>query len=74
MDCALIAEWDSSNVRAFGSGGGYVMSKNGDTILHIGINQVQHGQELRVGNFIDSLPGPEMVIRYQGHKREVLRV
>lgn len=74
MDCALISEWDEGKMRAFCSGGGYIMSKAGDTILHIGEKLIPHGQELRVGNFIDSLPGPEMIIRYQGHKRHVMTI
>lgn len=74
MDCALMAEWDQGKMRAICSGGGFVMDHQGDTILHVGEGAIPHGQELRVGDFMDSIPGPEMIIRYAGHKRSVMTV
>ena len=75
MDSVAIDFWDSkTEKRAFGSGFGYVLDKQGNTILKLGEELVPHGQELRVGDFDINSPGNEMIIRYNGHFEQVLLV
>jgi hypothetical protein len=74
MDSVAIAEWDDGTLRAFCSGSGHVMDHRGRVILKLGEELVPHGQELRVGRFDDSLPGQQMMIRYNGHTPEVMLV
>jgi len=71
MDSVQVAEWDDSNMRAICSGGGYVLDAEGNVILHLGEKAVPHGQEVRVADFRDDYPGPEMVIRWNGHNTDV---
>jgi len=72
MDSVTIDGWDKdSTQRAFCSGEGFVMSRVGDTILHLGAEAIPHGQELRVADLDKAFPGREMVIRYKGHKPDV---
>jgi hypothetical protein len=73
MDSVVIAEWDM-HMRAIGSGGGFVMDEQGDVILELGEDVIPHGQELRVGRFDESVPGQQMMIRYNGHTPEVMLV
>jgi len=74
MDSVALSEWDDGRVRAFCSGFGHVLDENGDTVLMLGEEIVPHGQELRVADFDPRIPGPEMMIRYNGHSQEVTLV
>ncbi len=75
MDSVTIDYWDNNNKkRAFGSGYGYVLNKQGEVILKLGKKLVPHGQELRVADFIQDLPGNEMIIRYNGHNEQAMLV
>lgn len=74
MDSVAIAAWDQGRMRAFCSGYGHVMDAQGNVILALGEAQVPHGQELRVAHFDDAVPGPQMMIRYQGHTPDVMLV
>jgi len=74
MDSVAIAPWDDGRMRAFGSGFGHVLDEKGNVLLKLGEALVPHGQELRVADYDPSLPGPEMMIRYQGHKTPVMLV
>ncbi len=74
MDSVAIAKWDNGRLRAFGSGYGHVMDHKGNMVLKLGKKIVPHGQELRVGRFDDSVPGQQMMIRYNGHTPEVMLI
>ncbi len=74
MDSVAITEWDKGNHRAVCSGFGHVMGADGSVILRLGEELVPHGQEVRVADFLGGLPGPEMVLRWNGHGTEVLVV
>ena len=74
MDSVAIAEWDNGKLRAFCSGYGHVMDYEGNVVLKLGEKVVPHGQELRVGRFDESVPGQQMMIRYNGHTPEVMLV
>jgi hypothetical protein len=71
MDSVAIAEWDGGNTRAICSGLGHVLDAEGNVVLRLGEKAVPHGQEVRVADFLASLPGPEMALRYNGHTPEV---
>ena len=71
MDSVAIAEWDNGEMRAICSGFGQVLDESGEAVLRLGPELVPHGQEVRVADFRDDLPGPEMVVRYDGHQPEV---
>lgn len=74
MDSVTIAAWEDGKLRAFGSGHGHVIDHEGNIILVLGEETVPHGQELRVGRFDGTVPGPQMMIRYNGHTPEVMLV
>lgn len=74
MDSVAIAPWDNGRMRAFGSGFGHVLDEKGNVILELGEERVPHGQELRVADYDANLPGPEMMIRYEGHTTPVMLV
>ena len=75
MDAVVVDYWDHpTKKRAFCSGFGHVMDERGRAVLELGEAVVPHGQELRVAQFDASVPGPQMMIRYQGHKPEVILV
>ncbi len=75
MDAVVIDYWDTPyKKRAFGSGFGHVMDEQGNVILKLGEEVVPHGQELRVAHFDDAVPGPQMMIRYNGHQTDVMLV
>lgn len=74
MDSVAITEWDSGRVRAICSGFGHVMDEHGNVILKLGEEAVPHGQEARVADFDPELPGPEMIVRYNGHAPDVMLV
>ena len=67
MDSVAITAWDSGRVRAICSGFGHIVDARGKAVLSLGKSEVPHGQEVRVANLRDDLPGPEMVIRHKGH-------
>jgi hypothetical protein len=71
MDSVAIAPWDGGRVRAICSGFGHVLDADGNVILRLGPELVPHGQEVRVGNLRQDLPGPEMVLRWNGHDTDV---
>lgn len=74
MDSVTIAPWDDGKMRAFGSGFGHILDAKGNVLLKLGEEMVPHGQELRIADFDPASPGPEMVIRYEGHKTPVMIV
>lgn len=74
MDSVDFAPWDNAKMRAICSGYGYVLGSKGKVILCLGKELVPHGQEVRVADFDKSLPGPEMIIRYNGHNPHVMVV
>lgn len=74
MDSVAITEWDGGKVRAICSGAGHVVDARGEVVLTLGKEAVPHGQEVRVANFIEASPGPEMVLRHLGHKPEIIVV
>ena len=74
MDSVAIAEWDQGNRRAICSGAGHVLDIKGSVILRLGEELVPHGQEVRVADFRGDFPGPEMAIRFNGHKTDLLVV
>ncbi|QDV17843.1 FG-GAP repeat protein [Gimesia panareensis] len=74
MDSVVITAWDAGQQRAVCSGFGHVMGAEGEAVLSLGEGEVPHGQEVRIANLRDDLPGPEMVLRYNGHTPEALLV
>lgn len=75
MDAVVIDYWDDpQKKRAFCSGFGHVMDEKGNAILNLGEQVVPHGQELRVAHFDGAAPGPQMMIRYNGHKTDMMLV
>jgi hypothetical protein len=74
MDSVTIAEWDDGTMRAICSGGGHVLDHQGNVILKLGKKTVPHGQEVRVADVLETPPGPEMVLRWNGHKPDILVV
>lgn len=73
MDSVAITDWDGKP-RAFCSGYGHIIDAQGSPILALGKKEVPHGQEVRVANLRNDLPGPEMIVRYNGHKEDILVV
>ena len=75
MDAVVIDYWDDpEKKRAFCSGFGHVMDRQGNIMLKLGEETVPHGQELRVARFDSAVPGQQMMIRYQGHAPDVMLV
>lgn len=75
MDAVVVDYWDHpTKKRAFGSGFGHILDEQGNIILKLGEDVVPHGQELRVAHFDDEVPGPQMMIRYNGHHPDVMLV
>jgi len=74
MDAVTITEWDNGIRRAFGSGFGHILDKEGNIILKLGEEIVPHGQEMQVADFDPTHPGPEMIIRYNGHNPDAILV
>ena len=74
MDSVAVAPWDNGNVRAVCSGFGHVMDAKGNVIVSLGDKEVPHGQEVRVADLRDDLPGPEMLLRNTGHTTDALLV
>jgi len=74
MDSVAITAWDDGRMRAICSGGGHVIDADGKAVLALGAKIVPHGQEVRVADFLPDLPGPEMIVRYNGHTPNVMVV
>lgn len=74
MDSVAIAPWDEGRMRAICSGSGQVVDEAGKVLLKLGETQVPHGQELRLGWFDPEVPAPQMMIRFRGHKPDVMLV
>lgn len=77
MDAVLVEEWDgdaSDGKEAIVSGEGLVMDGRGNPILHLGREVVPHGQEVRYGDVRPDSPGPELIIRYNGHTPDLMVV
>jgi len=71
MDSVAVVPWDGGQVRVIASGHGCVLDRDGKTLLRLGQKRVPHGQEVRVADFDHGSPGPEMLIRYDGHQTGV---
>mgnify|MGYP006299172803 CR=1 FL=1 len=71
MDSVSISQWDDGSMRAICSGFGHVLDARGNIILRLGEDPVPHGQEVRVADFLEEMPGPEMVLRYSAHEPDV---
>ena len=71
MDSVAITRWDNGKMRAICSGYGHVMDHRGNAVLALGGELVPHGQEVRVADFRGDLPGPEMALRFNGHKTDI---
>ncbi|MEM9672320.1 MAG: hypothetical protein AAF992_06975 [Bacteroidota bacterium] len=75
MDAVVVDYWDHpTKKRAFASGFGHILDEQGNVILRLGKDIVPHGQELRVAYFDNQVPGPQMMIRYNGHHPDVMLV
>jgi len=74
MDSVAVAAWDGGAVRCICSGFGHMVDHAGRVILRLGPEVVPHGQEVRVADFRADRPGPEMVLRHNGHKPDVIVV
>jgi hypothetical protein len=74
MDSVAIEQWDGGRVRAICSGFGHVMAADGQVVLRLGERLVPHGQEVRVARFTAETPGKQMMIRYNGHRPDVMLV
>lgn len=74
MDSVAIVPWDNGIPRAIASGFGHVLSATGEGIVKLGKEKVPHGQEARVADFLADSPGPEMILRYNGHTTNVMTV
>jgi len=72
MDSVTIDAWDDGARYAFCSGYGHVVDADGRIAVALGEHVVPHGQELRVARFLDSSQEKQMVIRYDGHRPEIL--
>ncbi len=77
MDAVLVEEWDgdeSNGKEAILSGWGQVLNGRGNTLLKLGEELVPHGQEIRHGDVRLDSPGPELIIRYNGHHPDLMVV
>jgi hypothetical protein len=74
MDSVAVVSWDNGTTRAVCSGYGHVLGTRGEVILSLGKELVPHGQEVRVADFDAGAPGPEMIIRNEGHSPRVMVV
>lgn len=66
-DSVLIEPWDG-RPRAICSGYGHVLDERGEPLVRLGGGEVPHGQEVRCGHVRDDAPGPQLVLRYDGHQ------
>ena len=77
MDAVLVEEWDGdtqNGKEAILSGWGQVLDGRGNPLLKLGEELVPHGQEIRYGDVRLDSPGPELVIRYNGHHPDLMVV
>jgi len=74
MDSVSIAPWIGGEPHAFCSGGGQVIRADGEHALHLGIDTVPHGQELRVGHFAGHDRSPVLLIRHRGHEADTVLI
>ena len=77
VDSVLVEEWDGdpgNGKEAIVSGGGQVLDARGRYLLHLGEQVVPHGQEVRYGYVRTDRPGPQLVIRYNGHHTDTMVV
>ncbi len=74
MDSVAIVPWKNDQMAAICSGFGHVMDGKGNILLKLGKENVPHGQEVRVADFLPNSPGQEMIIRNQGHSPNVIVV
>src|SRR5690606_5922418 len=72
MDSVAITAWDEGQMRVMASGGGHVLDATGRPVLSLGKARVPHGQEARIGRFIEGRNEPQMVIRWNGHNTDTL--
>ena len=72
-DSVLVDQW-GTEPAAIISGGGQVLDRRGQHLLHLGAGVVPHGQEVRCGNLRPELAGRELAIRYNGHHADVMIV
>lgn len=72
LDSVAIAPWDSGQWRAVCSGYGTVLDSAGGVVLQLGADCVPHGQEVRVGRFAARRDEVQMVLRYNGHRPDLL--
>lgn len=74
MDSVGIQPWDNGRMRVLASGGGHILDAKGGVVLSLGKEVVPHGQEARIADFLPDHPGPEMILRFDGHKPQVMTV
>ncbi len=77
MDSVLVEEWGENSrdaKAAILSGGGQVLRSDGTSVFSLGLETVPHGQEIRCGNLLTDSSGRELVVRYNGHKPELMVV
>ncbi|MGC9319635.1 MAG: hypothetical protein ACP5KN_16510 [Armatimonadota bacterium] len=72
-DSVLVEEWDG-RPRAICSGFGQVLDETGEPLVRLGPDAVPHGQEIRCGTLRSDSPGPQLVIRYDGHAPKLMIV
>lgn len=74
MDSVAIVPWTDRQMRAILSAGGRVVDERGTEHFSLGMDMVPHGQEIRCGDLLGECPGPELVIRFDGHSPELMVV
>ena len=74
MDSVAICPWDGGHTRVIASGAGHVLDESGNVILKLGEDVVPHGQEVRVARFTDEFPAPQMIVRHNGHRPDLMLV
>ncbi len=74
MDSVAIVPWADGKPRAILSAGGRVVDEHGTELFSLGMEMVPHGQEIRCGNVLAECPGPELVVRFDGHAPELMVV
>ena len=74
MDSVLIDSWPGRGDRrvAILSAGAQIVDGRGTPLLQLGLDEVPHGQEIRIGRFRDDAPKPQLVVRYAGHAPRLL--
>jgi hypothetical protein len=74
MDSVAIVPWAEGKARAILSAGGRVVDERGAELFSLGMEMVPHGQEIRCGDLLPDCPGPELVVRFDGHSPELMVV